>query len=209
MKYNEYNKRDFIQLLSNTDLLDTKLHDAYLELLADKLSKETSLTFSVRNDTITNYGLDISIHSNSIKDYKDLKEQVNVLLKDTKSEDLQLANTFGSYVQNSWTWYYKDKHEWKSSRYSSGMIFEVIHYGLTGTFHNDLKFAHTLEQKYLEDVDWNSPKVYKGTIEELNNIKVQFCKNGNVKLDKTLPTEFWERVNYFYSVVDPKNHRVR
>ena len=67
-----------------------------------------------------------------------------------------------------------------------------------------MDWAFDTASKYLVQDDWNQKYHYKGSIAELDNLNVTFAKNGNITV-KTNDKEFYDRVAWFYNIVDPKN----
>lgn len=191
-------------LYKGTDVVET-----YLYMICQKLKKDTGISF--RNEaywSITNKDLNITILSKDIKDYDSLLAIIESKLgSGSDREDAKLLNDMGGVIDYS-PYYENDKGTWHTyDQYMTSNIFEIWYYGLYGKYHSDLGFAHDIAKKYLVEVDWKSPKVYNGEIEELDGMKVRFSKNGNIRISSKMPDSFWQNIAHLYSVADPKGHR--
>ena len=188
----------------------------YLYMLTQKLEKDTSIRFRLYGHVLVNKQLGISIPSTEITSYDTLLKKIDDFLSNSSVENPygintnKLVNEWGySFSETGMTPYYEtSKRRWHAyDEYAQPRVFEVLYFGVFGKYHNDLSFAHDLGKKYLVQDSWKEKFHYKGSIPELKNLEVTFAKNGNISV-KTNDKEFWERVDWFYNMCDPKfkNH---
>ena len=193
------------------------LIEAYNRGIANRLSKDTKISFSSDIDKVYSRNVDISLDGSILGSYTydEMLDFVNSKLGASGSNarfESELKNRFGytfgdrgSYIP----YIEKDELYWKAySDYGQEDILELIYYGIYGEYHKDRGYALELRKKYFEQDDWNKPYYYSGRIDELG-IDVTFMKNGKMKIKTKMPKEFWEKILEFYDIVDSKgNHHV-
>lgn len=196
------------------------LIEAYNRGIANRLSKDTGISFSSNIDEVYNKNVDIHLNGDVLgfhnsNTYEDLLDLVNSKLGTSGSNarfESELKNRFGYTFgdRGSYIPYFEtDELYWKAySDYGQEDILELIYYGIYGEYHKDRGYALELRKKYFEQDDWNKPYYYSGRIDELG-IDVTFMKNGKMKIKTKMPKEFWEKILEFYDIVDSKgNHHV-
>ena len=211
-KLNNIDKNFFWELIEEGYGEYRGIEKAYLDMLAEKLSDETEIRFRVDRGVLYNESIDFTIPTSEITTYDNLLKRIEKHLNDTSVENEygvdtnKLASEWGySYSSTSITPYYEGDGKWHAyDEYSQPRVFEVMYFGAFGEFHKDMAFCNELGKKYLIQDNWNEKKHYKGEISELNGLFVTFAKNGNISV-KTKDKEFWDKVDFFYSVTDPKN----
>lgn len=193
------------------------LIEAYNRGIANRLSKDTKISFSSDIDKVYSRNVDISLDGSILGSYTydEMLDFVNSKLGASGSNarfESELKNRFGYTFgdRGSYIPYFEtDELYWKAySDYGQEDILELIYYGIYGEYHKDRGYALELRKKYFEQDDWNKPYYYSGRIDELG-IDVTFMKNGKMKIKTKMPKEFWEKILEFYDIVDSKgNHHV-
>lgn len=204
--------------LANSGIVgDWSLHivSDYLYMIAEKLTKDTDIRFRVEDYNIVNESLGISIPSTECTSYDNILKIIEKSLSESSKENEfgvdtnKLASTWGyTFSNTSSSAYYEGNARWHAyDEYEQLPIFEVLYFGCFGEFHKDLGFAHDMKKRYLVQDQYNQLFHFKGSIPELDNIFVTFAKNGNISV-KNPSKEFLEKVEFFYSITDPKkkNH---
>ena len=191
------------------------IEDAYLYMMSKKLTKDTDINFRIENGYLYNDEIGFKIPTSTITTYDKLLKQIENFLKENSQENEmgidtnKLASTWGyTFSNTSSSAYYEGNARWHAyDEYEQPPIFEVLYFGCFGEFHKDLGFAHDMKKRYLVQDQYNQLFHFKGSIPELDNIFVTFAKNGNISV-KNPSKEFLERVEFFYSITDPKkkNH---
>lgn len=193
------------------------LIEAYNRGIANRLSKDTGISFSSDTNKVYSRNVDISLDASILSSYvyDEMLDYVNSKLGASGSNarfESELKNRFGytfgdrgSYIPMFET----DELYWKTySDYGQEDILELIYYGIYKEYHKDRGFALELRKKYFEQDDWNKPYYYSGKIDELG-IDVAFQKNGKMKIKTKMPKEFWQNVLEFYEIVDPNGNHHR
>lgn len=193
------------------------LIEAYNQGIANRLSKDTGISFSSNIDKVYSRNVDISLDGSILGSYTydEMLDFVNSKLGVSGSNarfESELKNRFGYTFgdRGSYIPYFEtDELYWKAySDYGQEDILELIYYGIYGEYHKDRGFALDLRKKYFEQDDWNKPYYYSGRIDELG-IDVVFQKNGKMKIKTKMPKEFWQNVLEFYEIVDPNGNHHR
>lgn len=193
------------------------LIEAYNRGIANRLSKDTGISFSSDINKVYSRNVDVSLDASILGSYvyDEMLDYVNSKIGASGSNarfESELKNRFGytfgdrgSYIPMFET----DELYWKTySEYGQEDILELIYYGIYGEYHKDRGFALDLRKKYFEQDDWNKPYYYSGRIDELG-IDVAFQKNGKMKIKTKMPKEFWQRIMDFYEIVDPNGNHHR
>ncbi len=193
------------------------LIEAYNRGIANRLSKDTGISFSSDTNKVYSRNVDVSLDASILSSYvyDEMLDYVNSKLGANGSNarfESELKNRFGytfgdrgSYIPMFET----DELYWKTySEYGQEDILELIYYGIYKEYHKDRGFALELRKKYFEQDDWNKPYYYSGKIDELG-IDVAFQKNGKMKIKTKMPKEFWQNILEFYEIVDPNGNHHR
>ena len=204
--------RDLFWELVDEGYASYTIIDAYFYMLSQKLSKDTDIRFRVENGYLYNDEIGFKIPTSTITTYDNLLKDIEKFLSENAQE-----NKFGvdtNKLANQWAYtfshtemspYYEGDGHWKAyDDYSQKRVFEVFYFGVFGEYHTTMDWAFDTASKYLVQDDWNQKYHYKGSIAELDNLNVTFAKNGNITV-KTNDKEFYDRVAWFYNIVDPKN----
>lgn len=195
------------------------IEDAYLYMMSKKLTKDTDINFRVENGYLYNDEIGFKIPTSTITTYDNLLKQIENFLKENSQENEmgidtnKLASQWGySFSNTSMTPYFEGINgltcKWHAyDDYSQKRVFEALYFATFGEFHKDWTWAFEVADEYLVQDDWNQKFHYKGAIKELDNLNVTFAKNGNITV-KAPNKEFCDRLEFFYSVTDPKkkNH---
>lgn len=216
MQIKDIDKDLFWEMAEKAESYEIHVVDDYLRMLTDKLKEDTDIDFRVENYSLVNKQLGISIPSSEIKGYDSLLKKIDDSLSASSVDNPydvdtnKLVNEWGySFSDTGMTPYYEtSKRRWHAyDEYSQSRVFEAFYFGVFGKYHNDLGFAHDLGKKYLVQDSWKEKYHYKGSISELKGLEVTFAKNGNISV-KTNDREFWERIDWWYNMCDPKfkNH---
>lgn len=193
------------------------LIEAYNRGIANRLSKDTGISFSSDINKVYSRNVDISLDASILSSYvyDEMLDYVNSKLGASGSNarfESELKNRFGYTFgdRGSYIPYFEtDELYWKAySDYGQEDILELIYYGIYKEYHKDRGFALELRKKYFEQDDWNKPYYYSGKIDELG-IDVAFQKNGKMKIKTKMPKEFWQNVLEFYEIVDPNGNHHR
>lgn len=193
------------------------LIEAYNRGIANRLSKDTGISFSSDINKVYSRNVDVSLDASILGSYvyDEMLDYVNSKIGASGSNtrfESELKNRFGytfgdrgSYIPM----FESDELYWRTySEYGQEDILELIYYGIYGEYHKDRGFALDLRKKYFEQDDWNKPYYYSGRIDELG-IDVAFQKNGKMKIKTKMPKEFWQRIMDFYEIVDPNGNHHR
>ena len=188
------------------------IENAYLHMLSKKLSKDTDIRFTVENGYLMNDEIGFKIPTSKITGYNEILKYIEDFLTENSTENKydidtnKLANQWGyTFSNTSMSPYYELNGKWKAyDDYSQKRVFEAFYFGVFGEYHNTMDWAFDTANEYLVQENWNEKFHYKGTIKELDNLNVTFAKNGNITV-KSPSKEFLERLEFFYSITDPKN----
>lgn len=188
------------------------IENEYLYMLSKKLSKDTDIRFTVENGYLINDEIGFKIPTSKITGYNEILKYIEDFLTENSTENKydidtnKLANQWGyTFSNTSMSPYYELNGKWKAyDDYSQKRVFEAFYFGVFGEYHNTMDWAFDTASEYLVQDNWNEKFHYKGTIKELDNLNVTFAKNGNITV-KSPSKEFLERLEFFYSITDPKN----
>lgn len=206
--------RDFFWELVDEGYASYSIIDAYLYMLSQKLSKDTDIHFRVENGYLYNDEIGFKIPTSTITTYDNLLKDIEKFLSENAQE-----NEFGvdtNKLANQWAYtfshtemspYYEGDGKWHAyDDYSQKRVWEAFYFGVFGKYHDTMDWAFDTASEYLikDGNNYNEKFHFKGTVSELDNLNVTFAKNGNITV-KTNDKEFYDRVAWFYNIVDPKN----
>ena len=200
----------FWDLLENSEYGDWKFENLYLELIAERLKKETGVYFSANGSQIKSNALDFVINAKDFSTYSDLVKKIEAFLGTGDEKfDKELKNHF-NWLKD-YFWFYADKRVIYGSRWatdsngSKSDIFEIIYYAITGKFHEDRSFSLDLMQKYLQN-ESRDAFFGKVVIPELDSVEINFQKNQYIKIKGLSDTE-WDRIDHLFSLIGNRLNR--
>ena len=197
----------FWDMIEDSEYHGWKLEDLYLQLLAEKLKKDTGIYFSGDRGELVARSIGLTIYKKDFTTYDDLLSTIESFLgTGDEKEDKKLMNDF-NWIKD-WFWFDEGKNAIKGSTFttdnntSKSGIFEVIYYALTGQQHKDLGFAQDLGREYLKPNTKAGDEAFFGkiVIPELDSLEFNFQKNGYIKIKGMSETE-WNRLKHVFMLV--------
>lgn len=197
----------FWDMVENSEYHGWKLEDLYLQLLAEKLKRDTGIYFTGDKGELVARSIGLTIYKKNFTTYDDLLSTIESFLgTGDEKEDKKLMSDF-NWIKD-WFWFDEGKNAIKGSNFttdnntSKSGIFEVIYYALTGQQHDNLGFAQDLGREYLKANTKEGDTAFFGkiVIPELDSLEFNFQRNGYIKIKGMSETE-WDRLKHVFMLV--------